>query len=117
MNTNNIDSFFKSNIRQTADIWNKEDAWGRFQQKRKIRFRKTIITVSLVIVVLLSLPYLLIERDNSKPQNNLTEAQKRQKLFEIEKKLYELHKKDMICENCNEFINNNKGDKTSIFIN
>lgn len=99
MNNNNIDDFIKSNLKTETESWNKEDAWNRLNIKRRNNFRRNILTFSIISIVIISLPFIFID-NNTLPNNNLTEYQKRKKLQEIEDNLSGFNEQIYLCDNC-----------------
>lgn len=117
MNTNNIDTYFKSNINQSSDILNKDKAWNKLENKRKNNFRNKLISATVVIILLFSFSHFLIININSNPKTNLSETEKRQKLQKIERNLFLEHKDYFMCNNCNDLMEKKRIYQESIFIN
>ena len=94
----NFDSYFKENVRQEIKSWDKSIAWNKLNKKRKIKLRNKILTSTVILFVIISLPFFYIKNMNY--PNQLSETQKREKLFKIEQKLSDKHGEPFICDNC-----------------
>ena len=101
MDNKKFDTFFKANLKQNVNFWDKQAAWDRLNKKRKKRLRKQISVLSIIILMILSTPLLVTKINKPKHNNTLTEFQKRQKLLKIELELSKSYNKNLLCENCN----------------